>query len=130
MKLDSEDCLRQVMAIRGTLGATLVDYTSGLTVCSAGRAPSDDHQLTAAGVTGMVHATLGSTAFATVGWPGRIEDIVVTAGNGYHLVHFVAGRPDAGLVLYVWLDRLLGNLAMTQRSLRTTAAALVTARAG
>ena len=125
MVLDNEDCLRQVMAIRGALGATLVDYTSGLTVCSAGRAPSDSHQLTAAGVTGMVHATLGSPAFATLGQPGHIDDIVVTAGNGYHLVHFVAGRSDARLVLYVWLDRLLGNLAMTQRRLRSTTAELV-----
>ena len=125
MVLDNEDCLRQVMAIRGALGATLVDYTSGLTVCSAGRAPSDSHQLTAAGVTGMVHATLGSPAFATLGQPGRVDDIVVTAGNGYHLVHFVAGRSDTRLVLYVWLDRLLGNLAMTQRRLRSTTAELV-----
>ena len=125
MVLDNEDCLRQVMAIRGALGAMLVDFTSGLTVCSAGRAPSDSHQLTAAGVTGMVHATLGSPAFATLGHPGRVDDIVVTAGNGYHLVHFVRGRSDTRLVLYVWLDRTIGNLAMTQRRLRSTTAELV-----
>jgi len=125
MLLDNEDCLRQVMAIRGALGATLVDYTSGLTVCAAGRAPSDSHQLTAAGVTGMVQVTLGGPAFATPGLPGHLEDVVVTAGNGYHLVHFVRGRSDTRLVLYVWLDRSLGNLAMTQRRLRSTTAQLV-----
>jgi hypothetical protein len=125
MLLDNEDCLRQVMAIRGVLGATLVDYTSGLTVCAAGRAPSDSHPLTAAGVTGIVRAGLGTAAFATPGRSGHIEDIVVTAGNGYHLVHFVRDGSDTRLVLYVWLDRLLGNLAMTQRRLRSTTAELV-----
>jgi hypothetical protein len=30
-------------------------------------------------------------------------------------------------VLYVWLDRMLGNLAITQRALRSITAALVAA---
>lgn len=126
MVLDSEDCLRQVMAIRGARGATLVDYATGLTVRSAGQMPGHDHQLAAAGITRLVRAALGGTAFATVGQPDSIDDIVVTAGNGYHLVHFVAGRPDTPLVLYLWLDRLTGNLAMTQLRLRATTAELVT----
>jgi hypothetical protein len=124
MLLDSEDCLRQVMAIRGALGATLVDYTSGNTIRSAGHAPADRDEPVAAGITGIVQATLGSAAVAPVGEPGRVEDIVVTADNGYHLVHF-ADRPDARVVLYVWLDRMLGNLAMTQRRLRAAVADLV-----
>jgi hypothetical protein len=125
MVLDNEDCLRHVMAIRGALGAALVDYASGLTIRSAGRAPSGSHEVTADGVAAMVHATLASPAFATPGEPGRIDDIVVTAGNGYHLVHFVADR-DPRLVLYVWLDRMLGNLAMAQRRLRFATAEPVT----
>jgi hypothetical protein len=125
MVLDTEDCLRQVMAIRGAIGATLVDYTSGMTICSAGRAPSGSHQYAAAGLADMVHATMSSAAFASVGESDEVHDIVVTAGNGYHLVHFVAGQPDARMILYVWLDRLLGNLAMAQRGMRTTAADLV-----
>jgi len=125
MVFDSEDCLRQIMAIRGALGANLVDFTSGVSVGSAGRMPNGDHQLTAAGVVGVVHSTLSTAAFASVGRPGHVDDIVVTAANGYHLIHFVVGRPDARVVLYVWLDRMLGNLAMTQRCLRSTTAELV-----
>lgn len=125
MVLDSEDCLRQVMAIRGARGATLVDYTTGLTVRCAGRMPGEDDGLAAAGITSMIRATVGGSAFASVGHPDSIDDIVVTAGNGYHLVHFVTGRPDSPLVLYLWLDRLDGNLAMTQRRLRATTAELV-----
>jgi hypothetical protein len=125
MVLDSEDDLQQVMAIRGALGATLVDYTSGLAVRSAGQVPSDDHVLGAAGVAGIVNATLSSAALATIGRPGHLDDIVVTAGNGYHLLHFVADRPGVRLVLYLWLDRVLGNLAMAKRQLSVAAADLV-----
>lgn len=115
--LDNEDCLRQVMAIRGALGASLVDYASGLAVWSAGQVPGEDHVVVAAGVADVVHATLASAALAPVGRPGQFHDIVVTAGNGYHLLHFVTGRPGTRLVLYVWLDRLIGNLAIAQRRL-------------
>jgi hypothetical protein len=121
MMLDSEDCPRQLMAIRGALGAGLMEYASGTIVRSAGAGPGGDPQLTATGVADLVRASLGAAALATVGQPSRLEDIVLTAANGYHLVHFVADRSDGRLVLYVWLDRLLGNLAMTQRQLCSVA---------
>jgi len=123
--LDSQDCLRQMMAIQGALGAQLVDFTTGLSVGSAGRMPNDDHRSAASGVVNMLHATLSSPAIATVGRPGRIDDIVVTADNGYHLIHLVAARPGARLALYVWLDRRVGNLAIAQRRLRNTTAELI-----
>jgi hypothetical protein len=59
--------------------------------------------------------------------PGYLEDIVITAANGYHLIHFVVSAFEARLVLYVWLDRLMGNLAMTQRSLHSIGRHLVAA---
>jgi hypothetical protein len=58
-------------------------------------------------------------AFATLGWPSQVDDIVVNARNGVHLVHFVSTGFDARLALYVWLDPAVGNLAMTQHSLRS-----------
>jgi hypothetical protein len=117
MTLDSEDCLRQLMAVRGALGASLVEYTSGMTVRAAG----GDAHLRAPGVTSLVHASLTTAGLATFGQPGHVEDIVLTAANGYHLVRFVTGR----LVLYLWLDRDAGNLAMTQRQLSSAARDLV-----
>jgi hypothetical protein len=87
--------------------------------------PNGDAQLTAAGVVSVLHASLSNAAFASVGRPSTVDDIVVTAANGYHLVQFVPDRPNARVVLYVWLDRVLGNLAMTQRRLRATTAELV-----
>jgi hypothetical protein len=126
MELRSRDCLRQVMAIQGVIGASLVDYASGLVIDSTGREPSDSHEVTAAGVTNVVNAALGGATFAATAEPGRVDDIVMTAGNGYHLVYFVGARPDALLVLYVWLDRLTGNLAMAQRRVRSLTQEMVT----
>jgi hypothetical protein len=116
-----EEYLQQVMAIRGTLGASMIDYTSGLVLGSVGRCPSEDHDVTAAGASRVVQATVDGGAFATLGWPSQVDDIIVTARNGHHLVHFLATGFDARLVLYMWLDPTVGNLAMTQYALRSIA---------
>lgn len=80
-----------------------------------------------AGPMDIVRATMGSPAFVEPAAPGYLEDIVITAANGYHLIHFVVPAFDARLVLYVWLDRLIGNLAMTQRSLHNIGRHLIAA---
>jgi hypothetical protein len=119
MELDSVDCFRHVMAIPGVLGVSLIDYASGLVIGTAGRLPSDDAHATGTGVTDMVTAALHTAAFTETGTVARFDDLVLTAGNGYHLVFFLGDRPDTPLGLYVWLDRALGNLAMTQRRVHT-----------
>ena len=144
-----DDCLKQVMAIQGTLRASLIDHSSGMTVAAAGRdGPAGDYTAVVgrdhfdpeaadgadagadsadAGPMEIVRATMGSPAFVAPATPGYVEDIVITAANGYHLIHFVVPDFDARLVLYVWLDRLIGNLAMTQRSLHSIGRHLVAA---
>jgi hypothetical protein len=146
---DFEDLLRQVMAIRGTLRAALIDHSSGMTVAALGRSVGggDDSHSPPGGQSGgparhgeprwepdgdtgpmdIIRATVNSPAFVAPATPGYVEDIVVTSANGYHLIHFVVTDFDARLVLYVWLDRLVGNLAMTQRSLRNLGQHLVAA---
>lgn len=113
-----------MMAIQGALGASLIDYPSGSTIGAVGRGPGGPDEFTAAGAARLIHATVQTAAFATIGQPDRVEDIVITAGNGYHLVHVLLNSIGQRLVLYVWLDRMLGNLAMTQRSLGAIAAQL------
>jgi hypothetical protein len=125
------------MAIQGTLRASLIDHSSGMTVAAAGRdgpaggsvgtSTDPDPDGADAGPMEIVRATMGSPAFVAPATPGHLEDIVVTAANGYHLIHFVVPAFDARLVLYVWLDRLIGNLAMTQRSLHSIGRNLVAA---
>lgn len=132
---DFEDLLRQVMAIRGTLRAALIDHSSGMTVAALGRGaggeegrhlprwePDGDP-----GPMNVIRATVNSSAFVAPATPGYIDDIVITAANGYHLIHFVVNDYDARLVLYVWLDRSVGNLAMTQRLLHNMGRHLVAA---
>lgn len=132
---DFEDLLRQVMAIRGTLRAALIDHSSGMTVAALGRggdggdAGRQHPRWEPAGDTGpmaIIRATVSSPTFVAPATPGYVEDIVITSANGYHLIHFVVSAFDARLVLYVWLDRMVGNLAMTQRSLRNIGQHLVT----
>jgi hypothetical protein len=133
---DFEDLLRQVMAIRGTLRAALIDHSSGMTVAALGRggdggdADRQQPRWEPDGDTGpmdIIRATVSSPTFVAPATPGYVEDIVITSANGYHLIHFVVTAFDARLVLYVWLDRLVGNLAMTQRSLRNLGQHLVAA---
>jgi hypothetical protein len=102
------------MAIRGALGACLIDYSTGLVISAAGRRPHGNHEVTAAGVTDVVRAIIDGGPFAQPGEPDSVRDIVVTAGNGYHLVQFVAARFDVRVVMYLWLDATSGNLALTQ----------------
>jgi hypothetical protein len=119
------------MAIRGTLRASLIDHSSGMTVAAAGRGGDGGDgggpDAGDAGPMDIIRATVESPAFVAPATPGYVEDIVITAANGYHLIHFVVTAFDARLVLYVWLDRLMGNLAMTQRSLHTIGRHLVAA---
>jgi hypothetical protein len=126
-----DDCLKQVMTLPGTLRASLIDHSSGMTVAAAGRdgPAGDDHAAGGAdaGPMEIVRATVGGPAFVAPATPGYVEDIVITAANGYHLIHFVVPAFDARLVLYVWLDRLIGNLAMTQHSLHSIGRELVAA---
>src|SRR5689334_6956502 len=103
MEFHSAECLRQVMTIPGALGATLIDHATGLTLGTAGREPGGGTGVSGLGLTALVDAALGGATFTPAGAVGRLDNIAVTAGNGHHLVHLLAGRPDALLVLYVWL---------------------------
>ena len=144
---DFEDLLRQVMAIRGTLRAALIDHSSGMTVAALGRGGNAGYGGSAGGAgsagpgnqiprwepdgdpgpMNIIRATVSSPTFVAPATPGYVEDIVITAANGYHLIHFVVNDYDARLVLYVWLDRSVGNLAMTQRLLHNMGRHLVAA---
>lgn len=116
-----DDCLAQAMAIRGAMGASLVDHTTGFAIGSAGRAPTDDPDSTWAGTAEIVNAAATRAPFVSAQPGDRIEDIIITTLGGYHLIQQVHTRFDSRLVLYLWLDRDLGNLAMARRRLRMLA---------
>lgn len=121
-----DDCLRQAMAIPGAMGASLVDYTTGFTLGTAGAAPGEDHDAAAAGTAEVVQAATGRAPFASTRPHDRLEDLVITTVGGYHLLRPVRTGFDSRVVLYLWLDRADSDLAAARRRLENLAENLVT----
>ena len=120
-----EHCLQEAMAIPGAVGASLVDYTTGFPVASTGAAPNSDHEAAAAGTADVVQAANSRSLFVSAVPHDLLEDLIITTAGGYHLLRMVQTDFDSRLVLYVWLDRFHGNLAMARRRMQTLAAELV-----
>jgi len=113
------------MAIPGAVGASIVDYTTGFPVATTGAAPNADHEAAAAGTADVVQAATSRSLFVSAIPHDLLEDLIITTAGGYHLLRIVQTDFDSRLVLYVWLDRVQGNLAMARRRMQTLAAELV-----
>lgn len=128
-----DESLQRAMTITGARGASLVDFTSGLVVGSAGEWPYGGPEAAAAGATEVVRAARENAAFVApeqpegpAGSPGdRLEDIVLTAEDRYHLLRFLSIEFDGRFFLHLWLDRSQSNLAMARLELRRLADDLV-----
>ncbi len=116
-----DDCLTQAMAIHGAIGASLIDHTTGFAVGAVGRAPTDDPDATWAGTAEIVNVAATGAPFASARPGDHVEDVIITTLEGYHLIQQVHTVFDSRLVLYLWLDRAQGNLAMARRKLRQLA---------
>ena len=114
------------MAIPGAVGASIVDHTTGFAVATAGAAPDSDHQAAAAGAAEVVQAANSRSLFVSAVPHDLLEDLIITTAAGYHLLRPVQTDFDGGLVLYVWLDRIHGNLAVARRRMQKLADDLVT----
>lgn len=57
--------------------------------------------------------------------PLACEDVIVSASDSYHLLHFVRTDIDSSVFLYLWLRRDDGNLALARLRLRDLADRLV-----
>lgn len=121
-----DQVLSQAMGVPGVLGAALIDWTSGLTLGTAGRGPHGDHDAAAADTAEVVQAIARSATFDTAGGDGPpLEDLIITAAGGYHVIRFVHTVFDSQTYLYLWLDRERANLAVARLRLRDLAAELV-----
>jgi hypothetical protein len=120
-----DDCLQQAMAIPGAVGASIVDYTTGFAVASAGAAPGADHDAAAAGTADVVQAATSRSLFVSAVPNDLLEDLIITTAGGYHLLRPVQTDFDSRLVLYLWLDRVHGNLAVARRRMQSLADGLV-----
>ncbi|MEU7697846.1 MULTISPECIES: roadblock/LC7 domain-containing protein [unclassified Streptomyces] len=124
-----DECLMEAMTLPGARGASLVDWTSGLALGTAGDSPVGDHETTAAETAEIARAAAEFDSFTAEGEiPGDeppVEDLIVTTRAGYHVLRFVETSFDSSVFLHLWLDRDTGNLALARMRLRDLAERLV-----
>ena len=120
-----DHCLQEAMSIPGAIGASIVDYTTGFPVATSGVAPNSDHEAAAAGTADVVQAATSRSLFVSAVPHDLLEDLIITTSGGYHLLRLVQTDFDSRLVLYVWLDRIHGNLAVARRRMQRLADELV-----
>ncbi|AJF65527.1 hypothetical protein [Streptomyces vietnamensis] len=122
-----DECLLEAMALPGARGASLVDWTSGLALGTAGDSPVGDHETTAAETAELARSAAEFDSFTTGGEQEGppVEDLIVTTRAGYHVLRFVETSFDSSVFLHLWLDRDSGNLALARLRLRDLADRLV-----
>lgn len=103
--------MESAMSIDGALASALVDFRSGMCLAQAGAGMNLD--LAAAGNTQVVRAKLQT--MESLGLRKGIEDILITLTDQYHLIRLVPN--NAGLFLYLVLDKAKGNLALARYKL-------------
>ncbi|MFC7967579.1 hypothetical protein [Streptomyces cinereoruber] len=138
-----DECLTEAMTLPGARGVSLVDWTSGLALGTAGESPVGDHETTAAETAELARSAAEFDTFLATdddaggtggaGDDGRpekaggppVEDLIVTTRAGYHVLRFVETSFDSSVFLHLWLDRETGNLALARMRLRDIAEKLV-----
>jgi hypothetical protein len=113
-----DECLTRAMAIPGAQGVTLVDYTSGLVIATAGSEPLVDRDENAAGMTDILRAVLASPALSSTPTGDDIEDIIISGAAGYHLLALIRTVFDGQLFLHVRLDQQRGNIALARHNIQ------------
>jgi hypothetical protein len=108
--------LKEAMSIDGAVGVALVDYTSGMTLGTAGGSAELDLSVAAAGNTDVVRAKMRTLELLKL--DDGIEDILITLDTQYHLIRPLSSRSGKGLFLYLALLRSRANLAMARHQLR------------
>ncbi|NVJ28645.1 hypothetical protein HUW62_46375 [Myxococcus sp. AM011] len=102
--------LDETLKIEGAFAACLVDAKSGMCLGSQGGTATFNIETAAAANTEVVRAKL--KAMTVLGIKDRIEDILITLGEQYHIIRPLASRE--GLFFYVALSRANSNLAMAR----------------
>jgi hypothetical protein len=121
--MDVETSLKEAMtSIEGSVGAALVDYTSGMALGTLGGGKDLDLTVAAAGNTDVIRAKLRTMEM--LGIQEDIEDVLITLSGQYHLIRLLKGRGGNGLFLYLVLDKGRANLAMARHQLKRIEAEL------
>lgn len=108
--------LKNAMNIEGAIAASLVDYTSGMTLGVLGGGPDFDITVASAGNTDVVRAKIRTMQM--LGLQDGIEDILITLETQYHLIRPLRSMSGSGLFLYLALAKARSNLALARHQLR------------
>jgi len=114
MPKNVDESLADAMTIKGAIGAALVDYTSGMTLGTAGGG-GINLDVAAAGNTEVVRAK--QAVMKELGIKGSIEDILITLDKQLHIIRLLDNDRGDGLFLYVALIKDQANLAMARHQL-------------
>ena len=111
-----EISLKETMtSIEGAMGAALVDYTSGMALGTLGGGKDLDLNVAAAGNTDVIRAKVRTMEH--LGLKSKIEDVLITLENQYHVIRPLKSRAGNGLFLYLVLNKATSNLAMARHQL-------------
>jgi hypothetical protein len=115
--MNIEAALKEAMNIDGALGASIVDWESGMALGSIGGGKYLDLDVAAAGNTEVIRAKMRT--MESLRLDDTIEDILITLSKQYHLIRLLKNsRNEQGLFLYLVLDRQKANLALARHSLK------------
>jgi hypothetical protein len=121
MPKNVDESLADAMTIKGAIGAALVDYTSGMTLGTAGGA-GINLEVAAAGNTEVVRAK--QAVMKQLNIKGGIEDILITLDKQLHLIRLMDTDRGEGLFIYLALNKDQANLAMARHQLSSIEKAL------
>ncbi|MER5468149.1 hypothetical protein ABZX90_17580 [Streptomyces sp. NPDC002935] len=111
-----EISLKETMtSIEGAMGAALVDYTSGMALGTLGGSKELNLSVAAAGNTDVIRAKVRTMEH--LGLKSKIEDVLITLADQYHLLRPLKSRDGNGLFLYLVLNKATSNLAMARHQL-------------
>lgn len=105
-----KESLAACMRLDGATAAALVEIPTGLCLGCVGGAGTDLESAAAASA-----ALANSQSMRLIKPGGRIEDILITEGDSFHIIRPV--RKEADLLLYVVVSRGAGNLGLARRLL-------------
>jgi len=111
-----DEVLDKILGLDGAVAIALVDYNSGLALAQR-QIAAFDLELAAAVNTEVVKAKL--RAIDQLGLNEKIEDILITLTNQYHLIRLSEQPGMEGIFSYLVLDKSKANLALARRALAT-----------
>jgi hypothetical protein len=114
--MNIETSLKELMTVDGALGASVVDWDSGMNLGSLGGGKYLDLDVAAAGNTEVVRAKMRT--MDSLRLDDTIEDILITLAKQYHLIRPVTTVGGQSLFLYFVLDRSKANLALARHHLK------------